>query len=719
VDRLDGEGAASLPDAELTAIARQTPDGRFARRDAAHVRGYRRESPGLKSLQDTGRVTMSSIDAPWYEAEREYTDEVVGRSTLGRMFEQSASRNASRDAQWYKGGVYDRSLVPAVLPEPGAGEYGAVTFEKMQTVVQRLAAGFRELGMGADDRVGIFATTRLEWAQADLGILTAGGVVTTIYTESSPDQVRYLLEDPGAMGVVVENGELLERVLAVEEELDLEFVVVIDEFEGHDDREDVLTLAEVYEIGESAFEIVEYERWLAERSLDDLASLIYTSGTTGRPKGVELTHGNLRANINQMRKRFGPRPDKDEDVPVVDAHTRSLSFLPLAHVYERTAGHLFLLASGGTVAYAESADTVSEDIRTVKPTTATSVPRVYERIYDSMREQASESDVKYRIFQWAVEIGRQFATTDSPGPALRAKHALADRLVFSTVKEQMGGNIELFISGGGSLSTELAQLFEGMGLPILEGYGLTETAPVVSTNPPEAPRTGTLGPPLVDVGVRLDESVISDDQRAAAEEPVGELLVRGPNVTDGYWNRPEATESAFTDDGWFRTGDIIEETADGYLIYQDRLKQLLVLDTGKNVAPGPIEDEFATSDRVEQAMVVGDDEKFVAALFVPNFEAIDRWATAEGIDLPDERAAICEDDRVRDWIGAAVDGVNESLSKHQRIKEFRLVPGEWTPENDMLTPSMKKKRRNILDRHRDEIGELYGLAESEEPAAAD
>jgi long-chain acyl-CoA synthetase len=658
---------------------------------------------------------MTDIDAPWFRAEQEYTDEVVGDTTLGRMFEQSASRNASRDAQWYKGGVYDRSLTPEVLPEAPDGEFAAVTYERMQTIVQYLAAGFRELGMETDDRVGVYADTRMEWAHADLGVLTGGGVVTTVYTESSPSQVQYLLDDPDAMGVVCENETLLETLLEVEDDLDLEFIVVIDEFDGYEDRDDVHSLQAVYDLGQESFDTGTYEQWLAERTLDDVASLIYTSGTTGKPKGVELTHGNFRANVNQVRKRFGPRPDKGPDVPALTGESRSLSFLPLAHVFERTAGHFFMFASGGTVAYAESADTVADDIKQTQPTVATSVPRVYERIYDSMREQASESDLKERIFGWALDVAREYATTESPGVGLRTRHALADRLVFGTVKEQMGGNIEFFISGGGSLSKELAEMFEGMGLPIFEGYGLTETAPVVSTNPPEDLRPGTLGPPLVDVETKLDPGVVSPEQKEQATGEIGELLVKGPNVTSGYWNRPDATADAFTDDGWFRTGDIIEQTDDGYLVYVDRLKQIIVLDTGKNVAPGPIEDEFATSDRIEQTMVLGDNEKFIAALFVPNFEALGRWAEKNEVDIPRNKDEAIEDERVLEWVQEEVDRINQRLSKHERIKEFRLVPAEWTPENDMLTPSMKLKRRNILDEYDQKIEEIYGRAE----AAAD
>ena len=655
----------------------------------------------------------------WLQAEREYEDEVTGEGTIPQLFEESAARHADREAQWYKGGVYDRSLTNEIVPAAPDGQFAALTYAEMQNIVQNLATGLREIGLDEGDRVGLFADTRMEWAQADLATLAAGGVVTTVYTESSPRQVEYLLSDPDADAVIVENEALLDRVIEVEENLDLEFIVVIDEVDTHANRMDVFSLAEVYERGDDAFDPGTYQSWLDARGPEDLASLIYTSGTTGQPKGVQLSHQNFRANITGVRKRFGPRNDKGDDVPVLDETARSLSFLPLAHVFERTAGHFVMFASGGTVAYAESADTVSEDIKLVEPTTATSVPRVYERIFDQMRSQASGSDLRESIFERAIEIGRQYANTDSPALPLRLKYTLADRLVFSQVKEQMGGNIDFFISGGGSLSKRLSELFEGMGLPILEGYGLTETAPVVSTNPPEEPRAGMLGPPLVNVDVKLDSSVITTEQaqRAAPDSRIGELLVKGPNVTEGYWEKPEATMDAFTTDNWFRTGDIIERTADGYLVYHDRLKQILVLDTGKNVAPGPIEDEFATSDRIQQAMVMGDNEKFISALFVPDFERIRRWADDEGIDLPDTAAELCRDDRVQEFVQEEVDAVNERFEKYERIKEFRLVPVEWTPENDLLTPSMKIKRRNVLDRFSDAYDDIYGAREAR--AAAD
>ncbi len=658
----------------------------------------------------------------WLAAEREYTDEVIGETTLGRLFEDAASRHTDRPAQMYKGGVYDRSLTRSVLSEPAPDEWETITYGEMRDVVRKLAAGFRDLGVETGDRIGIYADTRMEWAQSDWALLSAGGVITTVYPGSSPGKVEYLLGDAGADAVIVENDELLERVLEVEDELDLSFIVSIDAIEGYD-RADIYSLADVYERGGETFDPDAYQEWIDAPAMDDLASLIYTSGTTGRPKGVQLTHRNFRSNVNQIRKRVAPRPDRAPDVPSIDEHSRFVSYLPLAHVFERTAGHFLAFASGATVAYAESPDTLQDDFNAVEPTGATSVPRVYEKIYDAIRDQASESAVKERIFEWAVDVGVEYHRAESPGTILETKRKLADKLVFSTVREALGGNIEMLISGGGSLSPELASLYHAMGLPIYEGYGLTETSPVVTTNPPEDPKIGTIGPPVVDIQTGLDKSVVEDDAFADDPGEVGELVVRGPNVSDGYWNKPGATERAFTDDPpssiqgelerperagkWFRTGDIVHRRPDGYLEFRERAKQILVLSTGKNVAPGPIEDRFAASQVVEQCMVVGDGRKFVSALLVPNIEHIHEWADAEGIDLPDDSAAICADDRVREYVGTEVDRVNEDFESHETIKKFRLIGEEFTEENDLMTPTMKKKRRTITERFEDRIEEMY------------
>jgi len=662
---------------------------------------------------------MTQTEPDWLRAEREYEDELFQRGTIPELFETSAERNLQSAAQRYKGGVYDRSLVADdVLPAAPGGDYAALTYGEMRDVVRTLAAGFRDLGVTAGDRVSIMASTRMEWGQSDFALLAAGAVVTTVYTESSPSQVEYLVDDAGATGVVVENETLMERVLEVEDDLDLSFVVLMDEPATKHDREDIMTLGEVYERGQATFDIEAYRGWLDEREPEDLASLIYTSGTTGKPKGVRLTHWNFRSNVHQTFRRLAPRPDKSPELATLDSDTDTISFLPLAHVFERMSGHFLMFGVGATVGYAENPDTLAEDFELLQPNTGASVPRVYERLFDTIREQAAESALKERIFNWALGVAREWTDTREPGAWLRLKHGLADRLVYQSVKEGVGGEMEYMVSGGGSLSEDLAKVFIGMGITIIEGYGLTETSPVVSVNPPEDIRPGTMGVPVVGVETKLDESVVGDRQFEGATGTVGELLVRGDNVTDGYWEKPGETEGAFTAEGWFRSGDIVERTHDDYLIFKERVKQIMVLSTGKNLAPGPIEDRFSTDERIDQIMVVGEGRKFVGALIVPNFEKLERWAARNDVDLPAEDDARCEHERVREWVQETVDDVNEELETVEQIKEFALVSREWTAENDLLTPSMKKKRRNITDAFEAKVDWIYETAEAPEEEEA-
>ncbi len=663
----------------------------------------------------------------WFQAEREYEDEVVGTTSIPELFRGSAERHAEDAAQTYKGGVYDRSMTSDVYPEAEQGEWESVTYAKMKEAVEYLAAGFDELGVERGDRVGIFSDTRFEWALSDYALLSRGGVVTSVYKSSSPRQARYLLGDSGSVGVVCENDEIVERVFEVEDDLDLEFIVVMDE-SSHTDRDDVHTLADVHDMGSEAFDEDEFEGWLDGVEVDDLATLVYTSGTTGQPKGVECTHGNFRASVNQIHKRMAPRPDKG-DLPTLDSDTVVVSFLPLAHSYERFS-QFYMFGLGAEIAYAESPDTLRDDFGDIRPTGGTSVPRVYEKMYEAIRKQASESPVKKKIFDWATEVGRQHYDADSPGAWLNLKHRVADKLVFSSVREALGGRVEFFISGGGSLSPDLCKLYHGMGLPIIEGYGLTETTPIVTANPVEEPKIGTIGPRICEMEVKVDES------EAAGIEPVrggevGELLVRGDNVTRGYWGKPEQTAEAFegvtveeveeagedeypTEDAWFRTGDLVELRPDGYVEFRERVKQILVLSTGKNLAPAPIEDSFSTSELVEQCMVVADDRKFTSALMVPNFEAIRSRAEDEGVDLPEDDEELCGNDVVRSWIQEEVDEVNESFEDYETIKKFECVSEEWTEHNDMLTPSLKKKRRNILEKHADAVERIYAEEEDED-----
>jgi len=665
-------------------------------------------------------------------SEQQLDDPVLDETTLARMFENSASRHADQAAQQYKGGVYDRSLTGVAYPVAPGGEFATLTYEQMADVVHNLAAGFRELGVERGDRVGLYADTRMEWAQVDFAVLTAGGVVSTVYKSSSETQAAYLLDDPDATGVVAENETCLERVYENEADLDLSFYVVMDDPGRFAAEDDVYTLADLYEMGTERYNEVAYEGWLYEGEMDDLASLVYTSGTTGQPKGVRLTHRNFRSNVNQVYRRYGPRPDKPRDLSV-GPHTTTVSFLPLAHVFERLAGHYMIFAAGGTVAYAESVDTLKTDFQAVEPNTATAVPRVFEKMYGAIRAEAQSSSVAERVFEWATEVARDYHDADDPGTILSWKYGLADRLVFSDVREALGGNIDFMVSGGGTLSAELAGLYHGMGLPIYEGYGLTEAAPVVTTNPPTDPKIGTIGPLVQGVDAKLDTDI--DAEFDVAGE-VGELLVSGPNVTDGYWNRPEATEAAFTDGvpasdasggseehgssgRYLRTGDIVERRPDGYYVFHERAKQLIVLSTGKNIPPGPIEERFGDISIIEQVMVLGSDRKFVSALVVPDMDSLQFFAESEGVSVPDDRQAACESDTARELVEREIERVNQHFESHEQIKKFRLVPEEFTQENGLMTPTLKMKRRDIRERYADEIADMYGEKEFEQAPSAD
>jgi long-chain acyl-CoA synthetase len=654
----------------------------------------------------------------WLEAEREHDDFPIGQTTLPRLIRDSVERYADLPAQRYKGGLYDRSLVTAgAIPAAPDGEYESLTYEQLGENVRYLATGFRALGLQPGQRVGIFADTRLEWAQSDLSLLSAGGVVVTVYESSSPAQVQYLLGDSGSTGVVVENAELLERVMAVIDDLDVRFVISMDDLPPeYADQDGVYTLGEVYEQGEKRYDPETYESWVDDVDYDDLATLVYTSGTTGQPKGVEHTHRTFRENLNQMYARYGPRPDKGANVPDT-GQAQTISFLPLAHILERHAGHFHMYGVGACVGFAESPDTLKEDFELLEPEVVLGVPRVYEKLYDAIREQAEESAVKARIFHWATDVARQMYHEAAPGMGLKLKMTLADKLVFSSVREAMGGNVEAMLSGGGTISPELAALYNGMGLPLWEAYGLTEAAPAVTGNPAEDPKVGTIGPTVVDTDVRLDKSVVPEGELTDTLGETGELLVKGPQITPGYWNKPEETEAAFTEDGYFRTGDIVTKRPDDFVVFHERSKQLVVLSTGKNVAPQPIEDAFADSDVIEQVMVMGDGEKFISALVVPNVERLRTLADDEGVDLPEDETALCESDFARERVEAAVDRINEDFEPHEQIKKFRLVGEEWTEENGYLTPTLKKKRMQIRDRYDHLVREIYGEASADTPAA--
>jgi len=624
---------------------------------------------------------------------------LIGESTLSKMFEETAKLHGDLPAQMYKGGVYDRSLSKTAFPPANPGEFATLDYATLNSIVQYVATGLRNIGLRKGSKVAIFSNTRMEWAQSDLAILSAGGVTVTIYPNSSPSMIDYLLSDSKSIGIIAENEGLVNKVLETKASKSLKFIVSMDNLSSNQPK-NVSTLSEVYISGKETFTPSKYNSWIDSQSPEDLATLVYTSGTTGDPKGVMLTHLNIKSNVDYSQLRFGPREGK-QNSPTLDSSTRILSFLPLSHILERMAGHFLMLQSGATIAYAESPDTLKEDFLQVRPTAGASVPRVYEKMYVAMRDQASESPIKLRIFNWAVKVARQKAYSSTINPILSIKHRIANRLVYSKVKSDLGGNIQFLISGGGKLSKDLCALYHGAGILVLEGYGLSETSPVITVNHPDSPRIGSVGPPLSNLEVKI-KPVPHDGSKLSNTGEIGELLVRGPSIFSGYWNKPKETKESFDDD-WFKTGDLVLLESDGYVTFLERIKEIMVLSTGKNVAPTPLEDALTQHELIEQSIVVGDEKKFISALLVPNTEALQSWMGDPSAPLSD----LHKDQKVIDNFSTIVDEINSNFEPHEQIKDFRIITEEFTEDNDLLTPSLKKKRRNILNKYKKEIESIY------------
>lgn len=619
----------------------------------------------------------------WRAGETAYEDHVTAARTLPELWTGQFERHADRPAQRYKGGREARSLVPDPIPEVPAGTYGTLSYGTLGDVVGGLARGFRAVGTDPGDRVAIFAPTRMEWTQTDLAITCGGGVVTTVYDNATPELVAHQVGEAGVTGVVVGGADELERLRAVEDDLELSFIASMDEVADPD----CYGLGALYRRGQEAD-----GDWIADVEPEDVATVVYTSGTTGKPSGIALTHRNLCANVGQIRRRFAPRPDTPSDLPRIDDETVTLSFLPLAHILERTAGQYTVLAAGGSIAYAESVETVRDDLRSVRPTAIVGVPRVYERFDEAIREQAEDSPGGSRLLEWAVNVGTRHRRTDEPGATLRVQRRLADRLVGRRVRRALGGRIELLVCGGGRLDPVLCARYHALGLPLIEGYGLTETAPVVTVNPVEAPVVGSIGPPVDGVDVSIDEDAVDVGGEA------GELLVRGPNVAAASWTDEEPITDA---DGWLHTGDVVRGLEDGYLAFVERTDELLVLSTGHKVMPRPIEAACRADELVRDCLVLGNDEKFVSALIAPvGSVAVDRG-------LVDTPAAAAGSPVVRAAVADAIDGVNGELEPDQRIKSFRLVDEPFTVDNGLRTPTLKKKRAAVEDRFATEVAAMY------------
>ena len=578
---------------------------------------------------------------------------------------------------------------PDALQVKSGGSYKPISHSEVSVRVRRAALGLRALGVQRGDRVAILSENGPEWAIADFASITTGLTDVPIYPTLPADQIAYMLKDSGSVAIFVSNKVQAEKIKDIRGVLPaLKTVIGFDETPGLTD----LSMAELEKrgaAGETDEATARYKSEALSVKPDDIATIIYTSGTTGDPKGVMLSHDNIYSNVAASMKAipFGGRDT-------------ALSFLPLSHIFERMAGHYLMWATGTSIAYAESIEAVPVNMTEVRPTLVLSVPRLYEKMYARVLETAlSGGFLKKKIFFWGKDVADRWATEKlagkNPGGIIAQQYAIAQKLVFSKLKARTGGRLRYFVSGGAPLSPEINKFFFAAGLEILEGYGLTETSPVIAVNTPGNFRIGTVGKPIDGVEVKI-----------AAD---GEILTRGPHVMKGYYNKPDATREAIDPDGWFHTGDI-GELRDGFLAITDRKKDIIVTAGGKNIAPQPLENKVKTNKYVAQAVMLGDKRKFPSMLIVPNFDNLEKWAKrhnivwtdrAQLLRMPSIHAKI-EQEVNRELIGAA----------HFEVpKKIGLVEHDFSIERGELTPTQKVKRRAIDKNYKVLIDSLYAEAE--------
>jgi long-chain acyl-CoA synthetase len=573
----------------------------------------------------------------------------------------------------------------AALRYKAGGRWHDITHQELARRVKHTALGLLELGVKPGDKVGILSENRPEWAIADFGCLTARCADVPVYPTLPAKQATYILKDSGVVAAFVANSTQYAKVAASRADLPALKHVIL--FEGDLEGPGVMTLTALEQLGAAAERRTpNYQRDAESVQPNDLATLIYTSGTTGDPKGVMLSHGNFTTNVLSALQ-----------VLPMTADDSGLSLLPLSHSFERMAGHYTQFYAGTTIAYAESIEAVSANLGEVRPTVMLAVPRLYEKIYARVLENAmSAGGIKRRIFLWAKKHGEAWADLKLAGQPIPAglafKRAIGDRLVFSKLRARTGNRIRFFVSGGAPLSADIAKFFFAAGLPVLEGYGLSESSPVICVNPFDRPKLGTVGPPIPGVEVQI-----------AAD---GEILARGPNIMLGYYNKPEATREAVDADGWLHTGDIGMLDADGYLSITDRKKDIIVTAGGKNIAPQPIENLIKTNKFVLNAVMLGDKKKFPIMLVVPNPDALQAWAAERGLPATDYASLLKHPDTIAK-VEREVMGNLRELASYETPKKFMLLADDFTMESGELTPTLKVKRRIVAKHYEKEIEELY------------
>src|SRR5579863_8715999 len=600
----------------------------------------------------------------------------------------------------------ERKLERAMLHRE-AGEWLPISSQEFGRSTLRAARALQGWGIKKGDRVAILSENRPEWPMADMATLLLGAVTVPLYTTLTPEQTAFALNDSGCRAIFVSSEIHLRKVLSIVSHTKIERVVVMDsvsvELTSRASSNPAVNLVRMDDLlGNSQIDFqnldaksldsrinAEIESQARAIRPDDLATIVYTSGTTGASKGAMLTHGNIASNILCSLLGFDVRPGQI-----------SLSFLPLCHI---TARHvdLSMLYHGVTLAYCPFIEQLATALLEVHPTIFVAVPRVYEKIYAQAKRKA-QGFPKRSIFDWALSVGAEYKPEILAGRTPSARTwRLANKLVFSKIREGMGGQVKTFISGGAPLGRELAEWYATVGIRIHEGYGLTETSPVIAVNSPIHHRIGTVGKTLPNIEVRIAED--------------GEILVRGPSVFKGYWNRPEETQNAFVDgrnnDGWFKTGDIGNIDADGYLSVTDRKKDLIKTSGGKFIAPQPIENSLKLNPLVAIAAIVGDKRKFAAVMISPNFTLLEDWARTNDVAFA-SRAELVANPKVQALYEGIVESINQNLARFEKLKRVLLVADEFTTDNGILTPTLKLRRRVVEDRYRQQIDDLYAQAEA-------
>ena len=563
------------------------------------------------------------------------------------------------------------------------GQYVPISTEEFGNKVKHFSLGLKELGLNPEDKLVILSDTRPEWVMTDIANLCAGGITVPVYPSLVPEQIKYIVEDSDAKIVVYSDSEQGDKVAEMRASLSNVTHYVTFESEAPDG---VLTFDQVLEKGMKIFEESPdlFDKAASFARPDTLASILYTSGTTGVPKGVMLTHNNFISNVKGVT-----------DVIEFSNKDTVLSWLPLSHSFERIATYTYLY-KGCSIAYAENMLTVGQNMPEVRPTVVVGVPRLFEKVYSTVMDNVLASPpLKRKIFFWATKVGREFGQRTLRGESipkfLEFKRKIAHKLVFSKIIAKTGGRIRFFISGAAPLSKDIAELFYAMGLIVLEGYGLTETSPIISVNRLEKIKFGSVGPLIPDVEVK-----IADD---------GEILARGPNIMKGYYKMEEETREAIKD-GWFYTGDIGHLDEDGFIVITDRKKDIIVTAGGKNVAPQPIENVLKINTYVTDVLVIGDRRKFMSALVVPNFEKLEEYAKFNNIPYKDKQDLIKNEDIVK-FLEAEIDRATPNLASYEKVKKIALLDREFTIADGEITPTFKIKRNVVEKKYKDLIDALY------------